>query len=165
MDVEDMISKWVPIIRGLSTAHDKAPLDQCEFEMDRHLTPLLTAPVKQIRAFCTGLCAALEADKTIPFFVWAWFKSWEQVVIQKAPDGGIKSLKSKLAGEIAEMVEQQVQPDLKSAIVGALQWRSEESLERVKGVVEKGGKARMVGRESCLFLEVEVDGETVRVML
>src|SRR5438876_12330160 len=32
MDVEDLVRKWVPIIRGLSTAHEKAPLDQCEFE-------------------------------------------------------------------------------------------------------------------------------------
>jgi len=166
MNVPEMVQRWVPIIRGLATAHDKAPLDQCEFEMEDHLNPLLTAPVAQIRDFYAQLVAALKADPSIPFFVWAWFESWGEVILKKAPDGEVKELKSALAAEIATMVEAQVQPDLKQAIAAALQWRSPESLEKVRDAVATGGKARMVGRESCLFLEVETtDGGTTRVML
>ncbi len=165
MDVEDLVQRWVPIIRGLATAHDKAPLDQCEFEMEQHLTPLLMAPVKQIRAFYEALVIALKTDPTIPFFVWVWFESWGEVILKRAPDGEVKALKTVLATEIAEMVEEDVRPDLKRAIAGALQWRSEESLGKIKSAVEAGGKARMVGRESCLFLEVDVEGQPVRVML
>lgn len=165
MNVAEMVTRWVPIIRGLSTAHDKAPIDQCEFEMEEHLTPLLTAPVKQIREFYEQLVVALKADPAIPFFVWAWFESWGDVVLKHAPDGDVKQLKTVLATEIAELVESQVQPDLKRAIAGALQWRSPESLEKVKAAVETGGKARMVGRESCLFLEVDTPDGLTRVML
>ncbi len=165
MNVDLMVQNWVPIIRGLCTAHDKAPLDQCEFAMDEHLSPLLTAPVKQIREFYAKLVIALKADQSIPFFVWAWFESWGEVIIKTAPDGDIKELKTTIATEIAEMVEKDVQPDLKTAIAGALRWRSPESLEKIKTAVRSGGKARMVGRESCLFLEVDVDGKTERVML
>jgi hypothetical protein len=165
MDVPEMVTRWVPIIRGLATAHDKAPLDQCEFEMEAHLNPLLTAPVKQIREFYEQLVIALKGDASIPFFVWAWFESWGEVMLKRAPDGEVKELKSALAAEIATMVEAQVQPDLKQAMAAALQWRSPESLEKIKAAVATGGKARMVGRESCLFLEVETSDGLARVML
>lgn len=165
MDVPDLVRRWVPIIRGLATAHDKAPLDQCEFDMEEHLTPLLTAPVKQIREFYEQLVIALKADPMIPFFVWSWFEAWGEVILKHAPDGDVKALKTVLATEIAEMVESQVQPDLKKAIAGALQWRSTESLEKVREAVASGGKARMVGKESCLFLEVETVDGLARVML
>jgi len=165
VNVKEMVERWVPIIRGLSISHDKAPIDQCEFEMEQHLAPLLTAPVKQIREFYEQLVIALKNDPTIPFFVWAWFESWGEVMLKKAPDGEIKQLKTTLAEQIAILVEEDVKPDLKTAIAGALQWRSSESLEKIKTAVEKGGKARMVGKESCLFLEVETSEGLARVML
>jgi len=165
MNVPEMVARWVPIIRGLATAHDKAPLDQCEFEMEEHLTPLLSAPVKQLREFYEQLVAALKADRTIPFFVWAWFESWHEVMLKRAPDGDVKELKNALAREIAEMVEKDVQPNLVDAMAAALRWRSPESLEKIKTAVTAGGKARMIGRESCLFLEVETDDGVARVML
>jgi hypothetical protein len=165
MDVSIMVYEWTAIIRGLSTAHDKESLDRAEFDMDEHLTPLLTAPVKQIREFYTELVTALKNDPTIPFFVWAWFESWGKVILQNAPDSDVKQLKTALAAEIAELVEEDVKPDLRKAIEGALKWRSEESLEKIKTTVQKGGKARMVGKESCLFLEVEHESGTERVML
>jgi len=165
MDVKLMVERWVPIIRGLAISHDKAPIDQCEFEMEEHLGPILTAPVKQIRQFYEELTIALKNDPTIPFFVWAWFESWGDVVLKRAPDSDVKELKAELAREIATLVEDQVKPDLKHAIAGALQWRSTESLEKVKTAVEKGGKARMVGKESCLFLEVDTEDGLARVML
>lgn len=168
MNVPELVARWVPIIRALATAHDKAPIDACEFEMDDHLTPLLSAPVKQIREFYTQLVAALKADPTIPFFVWAWFESWGDVILKTAPDGDVLALKDALATQIAEMVERQVQPDLRAALVGALKWRSPETLEQIRDAVAKGGKARMVGRSSCLFLEVRTGDDEAclaRVML
>lgn len=159
MNVTEMVERWHPIIKGLATAHEKADVDRCEFSMDEHLTPMLAAPVKQIREFYAALVERLKADPEIPFFVWAAFQTWGDVILAKAPDGDVKVLKTELAAQIAEMVEEDVKPDLRSAITGALQWRSPATLEKVKAAVEKGGKARMVGRESCLFLEVA--GETV----
>lgn len=161
MDVQKMVDRWVPIIKGIATAHEKGKVDQCEFEMDEHLTPLLAAPVKQIREFWALLVKTLKEDPTVPFFVWATFEGWGDVILAKAPDGAVKKLKVDLAAEIAEMVEKDVQPDLRSAIEGALKWRGEETLTKVRDAVKAGGKAKMVGRESCLFLEVA--GE--RVML
>jgi len=165
MNVQEMVERWVPIIRGLSTSHDKAPIDQCEFEMEEHLNPLLTAPVKQLREFYEQLVIALKNDPTIPFFIWAWFESWGEVVLKTAPDGEVRQLKTALAEQIAILVEEDVKPDLKTAIAGALRWRSPESLEKIKTAVEKGGKAKMIGRESCLFLEVETSDGLARVML
>ncbi len=165
MNVNGMVYEWTAIIRGLSTAHDKESLDRAEFDMDEHLTPLLTAPIKQIREFYSELVESLKSDPTIPFFVWAWFESWGEVILKSAPDGDIKELKTSLAAEIAELVEEDVKPDLRKAIEGALKWRTEGSLLKIKDSLGKGGKARMVGKESCLFLEVEHEDHVERVML
>lgn len=159
MKVDDMVARWIPIIKGLSIAHDKATLDRCEFESEQHLTPLLAAPVKQLREFYVQLTAALKADPTVPFFVWAMFEAWGKAVLQHAPDAAVRELKDELAQQIADMVATDLQPDLPTAIAGALRWRDAETLEKIKTAVEKGGKPRLRGRESCLFLDV--DGETV----
>lgn len=153
VDVADMVSQWVPIIKGLSLAHDKASVDRTEYNSQEHLFPLLGAPIKQVRKFFAALVVALKADPEIPFFVWTWFEAWGELMKQ-APDGQIKVLKTKLAEQVAELVEKDVQPDLRAALVGALQWRNPDTLERIKTAVEKGEKPRMRGRESCLFLEV-----------
>lgn len=165
VDVDEMVEKWIPIIRGLSTAHDKATVDRCEFDSEDHLLPLTSAPVKQLREFYAKLCDRLEADPTIPFFVWRSFRTWGDVILTKLPDGGVKKLRGDLAKKVADLVEQQIQPDLHAALVGALQWRDAESLEKMVDAVQKGAKPRMRGRESCLFLEVETDGQTMSVML
>lgn len=167
MNVEEMVTRWVPIIIGLSTAHDKAPIDQCEFDMEQHLSPLLTAPVAQIRAFYAALVDALKADPRAPFFVWSWFDAWGQVMLKDAPDGAIKELKTQLATEIADLVEARVQPDLKAAMIRALQWRTPEALTEIKTAVEAGGTPRVRGRESCLFLTVDTPAgdEIAKVML
>ncbi len=165
MDVDAMVKRWVVLIKNLSTTHHKETIDKSEFEMDEHLTPLLTAPVKQIRQFYQELVFALQEDEHIPFFVWTWFEAWGEVILKKAPDGEVKQLKTTIATEIAELVEEDVKPDLKKALIGALQWRSPESLEKIKTAVSGGGKARMVGKESCLFLEVDLEGHTERIML
>ena len=161
-----LVQAWIPIIRGLSTAHDKASVDRCEFEMETHLRPLLTAPVKQIRAFYADLVAALKADSTIPFFVWAMFQSWGDVILKRAGDDAVKELKIELAREIAELVEKDVAPDVPKAIAAALQWRGTETLTKVRDAVKNGAKPRLVGRESCLFLQVALpDGREETVML
>jgi hypothetical protein len=160
-----LVQAWIPIIRGLSTAHDKATVDQCEFDMERHLMPMLSAPVKQLRQFYADLVEALKADPTIPFFVWAMFQSWGDVILKEASDEDVRELKKELAAEIADMVEEDVRPDVGKAIAGALQWRSPETLVKVRDAVKAGSKARLVGKESCLFMQVEVDGQPVTVML
>lgn len=155
MDVGRMVGAWVPIIKGLATAHTKAEVDGCEFQMEKHLAPLLTAPVKQIRRFFSELCKALKSDKEVPFFVWAVFEAYHKVVVKEAPDGELVQLKTGLATEIARMVEEDVAPDIPRAIAGALQWRSPVELESLKKEIEKGeSKPQLVGKESCLFLEV-----------
>src|SRR5262249_50190873 len=123
-------------------------------------------PVKQIREFYAALVVALQHDERTPFFVWAWFQSWGEVMLKNAPDGDVRELKTTLATEIATLVEDDIKPDLHAALVGALKWRSPEALTAIKTAVAQGGKARMVGRESCLFLEVPTaDGDTACVML
>jgi hypothetical protein len=73
------------------------------------------------------------------------------------PDEDIKVLKTDLAKEIVDMVEDDAKRDLPAAMVRALQWRSPEQLEKVKQVVqtekEAGRPVHLRGRESCLFLE------------
>jgi hypothetical protein len=166
MDIDAMIDKWIPIIQGLATAHDKASVDRCEFDSEEHLLPLTSAPVKQLREFYKRLCDRLEADPSIPFFVWRTFRTWGDVILEKLPDGGVKKLRGDLAKRVADLVEQQIQPDLNAALVGALQWRDAENLQKIAAAVEGGAKPRMRGRESCLFLEVEEPGgQTHTVML
>jgi hypothetical protein len=166
MDVDAMVERWMPIIRGLATAHDKATVDQCEFDSEEHLLPLTVAPVKQLRDFYAKLCDRLQHDPTIPFFVWRSFKTWGDVILAKLPDGAVKQLRGDLAKKVADLVEEQIRPDLNTALVGALQWRSPEELERIADAMQSGGKARARGRESCLFLEVEQDDRVLaRVML
>jgi len=166
MDVDALVVKWVPIIRGLSSAHTKDEIDRCEFESETHLSPLLTAPVKQLREFFAKLVTALESDPTIPFFVHRTFAAYHEGIVKRAPDADIKTLKTALATEIAEMVEKDVVPDIREAIIGALQWRSTSQLEDVKEAVSSGAKPRLRGKESCLFLVVsKPDGTEATVML
>lgn len=167
VDVEAMVEKWIPIIRGLATAHDRATVDQCEFIMEEHLLPLTAAPIAQLRAFYKLLCQRLKDDPTIPFFVWSAFHSWADVVLDKLPDGGMKALRTDLARKCADLIEQDIKPDLNTALVGALQWRPAEDLEKLAGAVQAGAKPRLKGRESCLFVVVDdpVTGREHTVML
>ncbi len=154
VDVPAIVAAWVPIIRGLGAAHSKEELDRCEFEMEKHMTPLLSAPVKQLREFYAGLVDALKADPQVPFFIWSMFDAYHQVIVKKASDAEVLQLKKDLAQEIADLVEADVRPDIGKAIAAALQWRAPEQLEQVRSAVKAGAKPRLTGRESCLFLEV-----------
>ena len=154
MDIPYMVNKWVQIVKGLTMSHDKPTVDRVEYDSELFLIPILEAPIKQVRAFYADLVTALKRDPEIPFFVWSWFEIWGEAIMKNVPDGEVKALQTQLAEQVATLVEKDVQPDLRAALVGALKWRNPEALQRMKVAVEDGGKPRLVGRESCLFLEV-----------
>lgn len=157
IDVDALAAKWHTLIVGLAMAHDKDEADRFEAAVDECLTPLVKAPVKQLREFAAKVRDSLKADPKVPYLVWRAMESWIDKIVLPAPDDGIKELKTQLAAEIVEMVEDDAKRDLPAAMVRALQWRSPEKLEEVKRVVaeekQAGRGVRLRGRESCLFLE------------
>lgn len=156
MKVDEVVANWKDLIVRLTLAHDKDEADAAEADVERCLTPILTAPVKQLREFAPKLLAALKAEKQIPYIVWRAYEVWA-VQMEKAPDEDVKELKRDLAKDIADMVEEDVKAQLPDALIRALMWRSPKKLEEVKQVVEEekaaGRSVRLKGRESCLFLE------------
>lgn len=157
VNVEELVEKWKRLVVGLATAHDKDEADRYEAAIDECLTPLLKAPVKQVRAFAVKLRDALKTDPGVPYLVWRAYESWIDKVVLPAPDEDVMELKAELAQEIVSMVEDDAKRDLPAAMVRALQWRSSERLAEVRDTVarekEAGRGARVRGRESCLFLE------------
>lgn len=154
-DMKGFVAMWVRLVKGISVSHNKSDVDECEFDLESAMIPILTAPVKELREFYKKLCVALREDPEVPFFVWSMFEAYGEAIIKPASRDEVVELKTKLAAEIAELVEGDIIPDLKSALIGALKWRAPEQLEAIKtAVTTKKAKPRMVGRESCLFLEV-----------
>ncbi len=158
MDVDKLVEAWHKTVVGLAVAHDKDEADRYEAAIEQCLMPILSAPIKQIREFYPKLLKSLKEDPSVPFLVWRSYEIWVDQVLSKAPDEGVKQLKTDLAKEITALVEQDVKDQIPDALIRALQWRSAETLAEVKdAVVEakaKGQKPRLKGRESCLFLEV-----------
>lgn len=158
MDVDALVTRWEEVIVGLAIAHDKDEADRYEAAIETCLTPILSAPIKQVREFYPKLLARMKANKSIPFLVWRSYEIWIEQVLDKAVDEDVKQLKRDLAREITEMVEQDVKDQIPDQMIRALMWRSGETLQEVKVEVQKvkeaGGKVRLRGRESCLFLEV-----------
>lgn len=169
MNVDEMVSKWTAAIVGMATAHDKDSYDSHDAKADELMTPILSAPIKQVREFYKKLRAALRADPRVPMLVWMGFEAWGEVMVKGAEDdASIKRLKNKLAGEIADLVEMEVQDQIPEAIKRALRWRDPETLQEVKEALQEGAKPKLVGRQSCLFLELDKpkkNGEKVSVML
>lgn len=167
MDVNALVKKWHTMIVGLAIAHDKDEADRYEAAVEECLTPILAAPIKQVREFYPKLLASLKNDAKVPFLVWRAYEIWVDQVLSKAPDEDIKQLKTDLAKEIADLVEQDVKDQIPQALVHALQWRSPEKLEEVKAVVERekaaGRGVRLKGKESCLFLQAGGDEEEPEV--
>ena len=98
--------------------------------------------------------------------VWMGFEAWGESAIAGAPDDeSIKRLKNKLAADIAELVEEDVRDQIPKAIARALRWRDEERLTEIKEQLETGAKPKLVGRQSCLFLEVGRGKKKTSVML
>lgn len=158
MNVDALVQEWKTVVTGLAVAHDKDEADHYEAAIEKCLVPILSAPIKQVREFYPKLLAALKNDPKVPFLVWRAYEIWVDQVISKAADEDIKVLKTDLAKEITEMVEQDVKDQIPEALMRALQWRNAETLAKVKDAVvetkKKGGKVRLRGRESCLFMEV-----------
>jgi hypothetical protein len=152
MDIDAMVQGWHQVVLALATAHDKDGVDHAEFAIEELMAPLLTAPVRQLRAFWTQLETALKNDPRVPFFVWRMFEAYGEVVVKNAKDQAIIELKTALAREIAEMVEKDVQPDIGEAITQALKWRHPETLTEIRDALQSGEKPKLKGRESCLFL-------------
>lgn len=175
MNTHEMSEKWARLIVGLSTAHSKDDLDRWEHEIDEYLTPILAAPVKQVREFFTLLVNRVKADKSVPFFVWRSLEVWQEQIVEKSKDGEIKELKVELARQIADLVEEDVKRDIGEAVVGALMWRDPKTLAEIKKTLVESKKegnpakvstqTRAVGRQSCLFLVVEHKGKEKVVML
>jgi hypothetical protein len=157
VDIEKLLTKWQEVIVGLAIAHDKDQADRYEAAIDDCLTPLLTAPIAQVREFASRFLAALKADPRVPFLVWRSYEVWVDEMVAKASDEEVRLLKTGLAAEIVALVEPDVRDQLPEAMIRALQWRSPEKLEEFKQVVveeqRKGNKVRLRGRESCLFVE------------
>ncbi len=154
MNIPQMVERWKEAVVGLTLSHDKSTLDRWEHAIEDLLTPILGAPVKQLRQFYKQLVAALQADPRIPFIIWRMFEVWQTQMIDNAPDEGVIALKKKLAEEITALVEKDVLPQIPDAIIAALQWRPPETLAKVKEALEGGAKPKLVGKESCLFLSV-----------
>jgi hypothetical protein len=158
VDIDKLVEKWKSTVVKLAIAHDRDEFDEAESSIEDLLTPILTAPIKQIREFVARLVAELKADKQVPMVVWGMFEAWAKVFIDPAEDQGIKRLKTRLARDIADLVEEDVKPQLMEAMVRALRWRSPEKLREIKQAVQQGGKVKVRGKESCLFMSVH-DGQ------
>jgi uncharacterized protein (UPF0147 family) len=156
MDVDELVKRWHETIVGLAMAHDKDGVDRYESAVEECLSPILTAPVKQLREFGPKLLKSLKADTSVPYLIWRAYEVWIDQM-DKATDEDIVTLKKDLAADIVKMVEEDAKAQLPDAMVRALMWRSPDTLEKVKEVVTEekaaGRSVRIKGRESCLFLE------------
>jgi hypothetical protein len=164
VDIEDMIGKWLPLIRQLAMAHDIDERDKASSQLDEYLTPIIAAPVVQIRTFYRELVKRMKADASIPWAVWKMFEFWGTNVLDKIEKEEVIGLKNELAKRIAENSFAQIpSEDWILSMVGALQWREPEKLKQIEASLEAGHKPRVRGKQSCLFLQV---GETgLEVML
>ena len=165
MDVPGLVDKWIEAIVGMSLAHDKDTFDAHDAKADDLLTPILAAPVRQVREFYDQLRRRMRSDKRVPMLVWMGFEAWGEMMVKDAPDQAIVRLENKLAAEIAELVEGPIADQIPGAIQRALRWRDPEQLGKVKEALESGAKPKLVGRQSCLFLEVGKGEKKVSVML
>ena len=158
VDVDALVERWRVTVAGLCLAHDKDEADRHEAALDECLTPLLSAPIKQVREFADKLAKALKDDPKVPFLAWRAYEVWVEMMVKNAKDTELKQLKTELAKEIVHIVEADIVPQIPEALARSLQWRSPEKLEEIRELAESekvaGRKPRLKGRESCLFLEL-----------
>ncbi len=161
MDVDKMLADWKEAVVKITLAPDKKTVDEWEAKLNDLLEPFLKAPIKQIREFSSRLVAEVESDPNIPFFIKRGIEAYIKIFVEGAKDETVLTLKTDVARRIALAVEGDVQPQLCDAITNALMWRDPATLKKIEKATKKEGRppAKLVGRESCLFLEV--DGETV----
>ena len=166
MDVNQMVENWLPLIVKLATAHDVDERDSASSQLDEFLTPIIAAPVVQIREFYRELVQRMKADPGVPWAVWRLFEFWGTNVLDKIDKEEVIGLKTELAKRIAENSFAQIpREDWIQSMVGALQWRDPEKLKQLDAAVSAGAKPRVRGKESCLFLVVQVGEAETQVML
>jgi len=165
MNVPALADAWIEAIVGMVLAHDKDSYDAADAKADELLGPLLAAPIRQIREFYSLLLEKMKADKRVPMLIWMGYEAWGECQIKNAPDEGVKKLKNALAAEIADLVEAPIREQIPGAIARALRWRDPETLQAVKETLQSGKKPKLVGRESCLYLEIGRGKNKVSVML
>ena len=155
VDVEKLVDDWVEVIVDLSTAHDHAVRTAADKKTSDLLSPILRAPIGQIRKFAELLGTRLKEDKRVPFLIWSCFETITKPIVEDRPAGAAIELRNEIATRIAEVAESRLdRSELVRAMADALQWRPAETLEKVEKEMEKGGRPRLQGRESCLFLQV-----------
>jgi hypothetical protein len=155
MDVENMVQKWLPLVKALALAHDVDEKDVASATLDDLLKEVIVAPAKQIREFYRELTAALKKDKSVPWSLWKLFDFWGDNVLDKIKEEGMIVLRGDLAQQIAERsIEKIPVKDWVDSMIAALMWRSPERLEEIKSKLDEGHAPRVRGRESCLFLQV-----------
>lgn len=155
VNVDTMVDRWTDYIVALSSSHSHEEYSRADYDSDDMLSPILTAPVAQLREFAAKLANRMREDERVPYLIWSSFEYMLTELLLKQEDSGLITLKLDLAKEVAEMVEREVpRQSWQEAIAGALKWRSQEQLQEVKAELEKGTKPVLRGRQSCLFLEV-----------
>lgn len=166
VDVETMVVKWKEQIIKLAVAHDVDEKDTASSKLDELLTPLIGAPVAQIRTFYRRLTDELKADKAVPWAVWRMFDYYGANVLDKITAEKELELKKELAAKIAQhSIKEIPMEDWIQSMVGALMWRDSEKLEAIDAALEAGAKPRVKGKESCLFLQVGEGENAPEVML
>lgn len=166
LDIDKLVDEWEQAVVGMCTAHEKDEYDAHDAKSDQLLRPILTAPIKQVREFYLKLQQRLRENKKVPLLVWMGFEAWGECVVKGADnDKRIIRLRDGLAKEIADLVSDDVAGQLPKAIVRALRWRDQETLGEVKEALVGGAKPKLVGRQSCLFLEVGRGKKKRSVML
>jgi hypothetical protein len=166
VNVDKLVDQWIEAIVGMCTCHDKDEYDAHDAKADELLGPILTAPIAQVREFYAKMIARLKSDKRVPLIVHMGFDCWGKAMVKGAGDNrGILRLKTKLAREVAKLVELPAKEQLPKAIERALKWRDPAVLKEIKKSLESGRKPRLVGRQSCLFLEVGRGSKKKQVML
>jgi uncharacterized protein (DUF2267 family) len=146
--------QWKEVMVKLATSHSKEGIDQADYKMDDLFNGLIAMPVKQVREFYDLLLSELKSDEHVPYFIWKTVETWKETAVGVSQETEAKMLQAEMAGELANMLEPALQPQLKQALADSLKWKSSEVLEKIRGAVSTGSKPSLRGRESCLFLEV-----------
>ena len=156
-NLEEFAKQWKEVLVRLTMSHTKEGIDQADYKMDDLFNGLIAMPVKQVRQFYDLLLAELKSDEGVPYFIWRTVEGWKEKAVGVSQETEAKMLQAELAGEVANMLEPALKPQLRQALADSLKWKTPEVLEKIRGAVGTGSKPSLRGRESCLFLEVGGD--------
>jgi len=156
-DLKGFAKQWKDVMVKLTMSHTKEGIDQADYKMEDLFNGLIAMPVKQVRKFYDLLLSELKGDESVPYFVWKTVEAWKETAVGVSQETEAKILQAEMAGELANMLEPALQPQLKQALADSLKWKPPEVLEKIRGAVSTGNRPSLRGRESCLFLEVGGD--------